>query len=226
MKTPLPRVTIGAPSDGGPEFALQIWPKRLDDLFGVRLPGVVYQVGQQRLLAILPVVAVATTAGDRTRVAMVTFAETNPTATDAALETFLPVLKKHRPAQFHIQVEGQGFTYRDLLESHQTGRLTRESPGTVALRVRLSIENRKSPLVSAPFPGVGVVTSSPSDPGPGGNSGETEGRHFWDCHSHWYTMAWPFPFGRYTLCHGPCAVGTCHCNAQGGACPGWCTCTC
>ena len=212
----MPRAPIGVPGSE-PELALQVNVSNPNRKLRFDLPGAVYQVGPRSyLLALIPMARIVLAGTAPQEFALAHFGERRRQQTEDALAPL--VGKRGRVSKFSIRVESDE-TFGDVVAAAPTRR-----PLAVEMRVLLGVAGRTTPLRSDVFPARMALTK---DRGPSGNSDDTdEGSHIWDCHSHWYSMAWGF--GHYTLCHTKtaCPAGTaCRCNG-GGNCKGWCMCVC
>ena len=134
----------------------------------------------------------------------------------------LPVILKIRVL---LPIDRSDVSFGQIVERTERYEVTIQAPMRVSMQVVFDFPGT-SPRTSAPFRA--NLVSKLGTRGPSGNADDaSEGSFVFDCHSHWYSMAWGF--GRYTICHGPCPAGqSCVCAfaTKQSTCDGWETCWC
>lgn len=218
----------GVPCDALPEVVARLHaadraaPLRLD------LPGSVLASGETTVLALIPAAVLSLPEGRAgpgsaalLSFAVVPFDLDRMAASDAAPGGAVP-------DGFAIGVDGGELTAGAVMDAALAGRLDIGAPACVTLTMQFSMPGQSRPLRSPPLRGL-MTAVRYSDPLPGGSSRD-DLPFLFDCHSHWYAQRRTDRPTRYwTVCHGPCAAGACHCTVEGRsgrACIGWRFCWC
>ena len=198
------KIQVGVPGSHGSEFIASRIVEDPGETFQLELPGGITEIGNEHQKSIIPVgmFEIPGNENSPSRFAVLHFAEQDSQETDKALAVFKPY-GKQIPIQYSILTETENTSYGEIISGAEDGRYNKDSPLMVNMRVKMLYEGQSTAIISSVIKGQ-VVALATTDPG--GHSGHSEGKHFWDCHSHWYDTAF---FNRYKLCHGPCKVGTC-----------------